>query len=502
MGWNCAGRMHTSHEASARRREWFHDAAATKAMALRSCRRRSSESSSSCRASTSEKSLAAEVQDDFVLVRDARGELVYFDNAATSHKPGVVLDAVRSFYERENSNVHRGVHALSVAATERYERARASVARFINCRSPMEPSGEESSTSGAPAMGTTTVAPADGYIVFTRGATEAINLVANAWAATALSPGDEIVLSVAEHHSNIVPWQMVAARTGAVLRFVPLERGNARIDMHALREMVSSRTRLIALPHVSNVLGSLVDVQEVVAIARSQGAAGGNGGGDRCRVLLDACQSVPHMPVDVAALGVDWLVASGHKMCAPTGIGFLFGTAEVMDGMGPFMGGGEMIADVHLEHSTYAPPPARFEAGTPAIAEAVGLGEACEYLTRIGMDRVHAYESELARRLYDSLAGRVGVSVYGPSEDRAALCAFNVDGVHASDIAAVLDVSGVAIRSGHHCCQPLHRALGVSASARASLHFYNTDDEVDVFAEKLDEAVRFFTSPSTTTTFM
>ena len=445
--------------------------------------------------SASPRSLGAEVLDDFALVRDAKGKLVYFDSAATSHKPGVVLDAVRRFYERENSNVHRGVHALSVLATERYEHARASVAKLINCSSPLAAHGLENRRSAGATVASGTSSPrepADGYVVFTRGATEAINLVANAWAASTLKPGDEVVLSVAEHHSNIVPWQMIAARTGAVLRFVPLEEGNARIDMHALREIVSEKTRLIALPHVSNVLGSVLDVQEVVSIAHSVSAQGG----EKCRVLLDACQSVPHMPVDVAELGVDWLVASGHKMCAPTGIGFLFGTAEVMDGMGPYMGGGEMIADVHLEASTYAPPPARFEAGTPAIAEAVGLGEACEYLMRIGMDRIHAYESELAEQLYDRLSARDGVNVYGPSSDRAALCAFNVDGVHASDIAAVLDVSGVAIRSGHHCCQPLHRALGVPASARASMHFYNTPDEVDIFAEKLDDAVRFFTSAS------
>ena len=475
--------------------------------------------------------IADEVRADFPLIEGLRrgsveGAPIYFDNAATSQKPAAVLAAVQRFYEHDNSNVHRGVHSLSQRATDRYEAARASVARLINCKSPLE---GELASGGASAGG-----GADGYVVFTRGATEAINLVAYSWATNVLQRGDEIVLSVAEHHSNIVPWQLVAKKTGAVLRFVSLTEGGEEIDMKDLRAKVNEKTRcvssprppspripcttatcamtisgcctfvpvflsvlspltdslslclnppshrppcsplqphahtharthacrhccrLISLPHVSNVLGSVLDVEEVVSIA--DGVRGGAESGRRCKVLLDACQSVPHMRVDAEALGVDWLVASGHKMCAPTGIGFLYGRADVMDSMQPFMGGGEMIRDVFLEESTFAPPPARFEAGTPAIGEAVGLGEACEYLMRIGMDRIHAYECDIAARLYHKLEAIDGVRIYGPRPNagafhRAALCSFNVDGVHATDLAQILDMNGVAIRSGHHCCQ-------------------------------------------------
>ncbi|KAF8071197.1 NFS2 [Scenedesmus sp. PABB004] len=387
--------------------------------------------------------------------------LVYLDNAATSQKPVAVLDAMETYYRTYNSNVHRGVHHLSARATTAYEDARAKVAAFIGAASPAE-------------------------VVFTRNATEAINLVAHTWGAANLGPGDEVILSVAEHHSNLVPWQMVAQRTGAVLKHVGLTQDTQELDMDHLRELVTPRTKLISLVHVSNMLGAVLDVEAVVEAARRVGA----------RVLLDACQSVPHMPIDVRALGVDWIVASGHKAMAPTGIGFLWGRAEVLESMPPWMGGGEMIQDVFLDHSTYAAPPARFEAGTPSIAEAIGLGAACDYLSGVGMGRVHAYEAEIGGYLYDRLAALDKVTIYGPppsaKRGRAALAAFNVGGLHATDVSTLLDTAGVAVRSGHHCTQPLHRHLGIPASARASAYIYNTPAEVDLFIDALKETIDFF----------
>lgn len=316
------------------------------------------------------KTLGEVTRGDFpILHQDVHGKpLVYLDNAATSQKPQIVIDALDDYFSGYNSNVHRGVHALSARATTAYEDARQKVARFVNASSPEE-------------------------IVFTRNASEAINLVAYTWGLSTLKPGDEIVLSVTEHHSNIVPWQLIAAKTGAVLRFAELTPDTQEIDIAQVRQLVNPRTKLVSLVHVSNALGCVLPVAEVVALARAVGA----------KVLLDACQSVPNMPVDVQSLGADWIVASGHKMCGPTGIGFLWGTSEVLHSMPPWMGGGEMIQDVFLDHSTYAEPPSRFEAGTPAIAEAIGLGAACDYLSGLGMERVHAYEKELGTYLYNQV---------------------------------------------------------------------------------------------------
>ena len=327
-------------------------------------------------------------------------------------------------------------------------------------------------------------AETDREIVFTRNASEAVNLVAYTWGMANLKPGDEVVVSVLEHHSNLVPWQLVCEKTGATLRHVGLAADGSGIDMEELASVVSDKTALIATAHVSNVLGCELPVAEVVRLGRSVGA----------KILLDACQSVPHMPVDVQALGVDWIVASGHKMCGPTGIGFLWGRMDVLETMPPWMGGGEMIQDVFMDHSTYAAPPSRFEAGTPAIAEAIALGAACDYMMKIGMDRVHAYEVEIGGYLYDELSKVDGVTIYGPtpSQGRASLCAFNVEGLHANDVCTLLDQAGVATRSGHHCTQPLHRYLGIPASARASLYIYNTKEEVDVFITSLKDTVAFF----------
>lgn len=406
-------------------------------------------------------SLGAEVRGDFPLISAPDQSVVYLDSAATSQKPAAVLDAMQRYYLEYNSNVHRGVHALSARATDEYEAARGKVARFINAASERE-------------------------LVWTRNASEAINLVAYAWGLDNLAEGDEVLLTVMEHHSNLVPWQLIAERTGCVLKHGRLGEDGA-LDLEHMRSLVTPRTKLVAMAHVSNTLGCVNPVTEVVEAAKAVGA----------RVLLDACQSVPHMPVDVQALGADWLVASGHKMCGPTGIGFLWGSMEVLEEMSPFMGGGEMIQDVYLSHSTYAEPPLRFEAGTPAICEAIALGAACDYLTAIGMDRVHQYETALGRYLYDRLSTVEGIDIVGPTCDapggRAALAAFTSDVAHATDISTILDqTANVAVRSGHHCTQPLHRELGVNATARASLYIYNTPEEVDTFVAALEETLAFF----------
>eukprot|EP00933_Yihiella_yeosuensis_P040191 TRINITY_DN34430_c0_g1_i1.p1 TRINITY_DN34430_c0_g1~~TRINITY_DN34430_c0_g1_i1.p1 ORF type:complete len:543 (-),score=93.38 TRINITY_DN34430_c0_g1_i1:235-1659(-) len=383
--------------------------------------------------------------------------LVYLDNAATSQKPKQVLEEMERFYRQDNSNVHRGMHALSMRSTEAFEGARAKIAKFVNA----EP--EE--------------------IVFTRNATEAINVVARSWGSANIGSGDEILLSVMEHHSNLVPWQILAQATGAKLRHVHL-KPNGTLDMEEFSRLLGPKTKLVALCHVSNVLGCVAPVDEVVKRAHAVGA----------RVLLDACQSVPHMPVDVKKLGADWLVASSHKMCGPTGVGFLWGRADVLRSSPPFLGGGEMIDQVGLDSSTYNDIPFRFEAGTPAFAEAVALGAACDYLSKIGMEAVAAREHELTAYLWRRVSELPGVTMYGPSPDeqpdRASLVCFNVEGCHANDLACLVDQeTGVAMRSGHHCTQPLHAELGIAASARLSAYFYNTFEEIDVAVEALKDAI-------------
>ncbi|WOD39488.1 SufS family cysteine desulfurase [Nodosilinea sp. E11] len=410
-----------------------------------------------------ELSLAAKVRADFpILHQEVNGyPLVYLDNAATSQKPRAVLEALQHYYQRDNANVHRGVHNLSARATDAYEQARDKVAAFVKASSRDE-------------------------IVFTRNASEAINLVAYAWGMTSLQPGDEIILSVMEHHSNLVPWQFVAQRTGAVLKFVELTADQG-FNLEQYRGLVNDKTRLVAVNHVSNTLGCINPVEDIIAIAHRHGA----------KVLIDGCQSAPHMALDLPAMGCDWFVASGHKMCAPTGIGFLYGKLEVLQAMPPFMGGGEMIADVFLDHSTYAELPHKFEAGTPAIAEAIALGAAVDYLSAIGMDTIAAYEHELTAYLYQQMQTIPDVILYGPAPQadgsgRAALATFTVDGVHAQDLSTLLDQSGIAIRSGHHCTQPLHRMLGTDSTARASLYFYNTKAEIDSFIVALKDTIEFF----------
>ena len=414
---------------------------------------------------TQEKTLASQVREDFpILHQEVNGKsLVYLDNAATSQKPLLVLDTIRNYYEGYNANVHRGAHHLSAKATDAYEAARDKVTQFINAKSREE-------------------------IVFTRNATEAINLVAYSWGMNNLQPGDEIILSVMEHHSNIIPWQFVAQKTGAVLKFVELTPEET-FDLEQFKKLLSDKTKLVSLVHVSNTLGCINPVEEICQLAHVNGA----------KVLIDGCQSLPHMPVDVRKIDCDWLVASGHKMCAPTGIGFLYGKLDNLQSMPPFLGGGEMIADVFLDHSTYAGLPHKFEAGTPAIGEAIALGAAIDYLNSIGMDKIYAYESELTGYLFEQLGKIPELRIYGPKPNingygRAALASFTAGEVHPNDLSTLLDNEGVAIRSGHHCTQPLHRILDAPGTARASLSFYNTREEIDIFIKALRETLDFFSS--------
>ncbi len=421
----------------------------------------------------------ARIRADFPIlartVRDGR-PLVYLDSGATSHKPRQVLDAERDFYERTNAAVHRGAHQLSEEGTDAYESARARIAAFIGAQPEQ--------------------------VVFTRNATEALNLLAYAFSNTAsgggggmpragtarsrfdLGPGDEVLITEMEHHANLVPWQELCRRTGATLRWIPVT-ADGQLDLTHLDELLTERTRVLAFTHVSNVLGTVNPVRELADRAHAVGAL----------VVLDACQSVPHLPIDVTALGVDALAFSGHKMLGPLGVGVLWARPEVLDEMPVFLTGGSMIETVTMEGSTYAPVPQKFEAGVPVAAQAVGLAAACDYLCALGMDRVHAHESALARRLLSGLAERPWVRVIGPTDpsvDRGSVVAFEVDGVHAHDVGQILDDQGVAVRVGHHCAWPLHRALGVAASTRASFAAYNTPEEVDALLTALDRVPAIF----------
>ncbi len=391
-------------------------------------------------------------------------QLIYFDSAATSQKPKQVIDKLSSYYNTINSNVHRGAHTLSQRATTEYEAARDKVKTFINAKSRNE-------------------------IIFTSGATEAINLVAATYGRANIQEGDEILISELEHHSNIVPWQMLAQEKGAVLKYFPIDTENQCLDFdnETLNNLITSKTKIVSIQHVSNVLACIHPIETIVAKVKERASK-------ECKIMLDACQSIPHMAVDVQSLGVDFIAASGHKMCAPTGIGFLWGKEDILNSMPPYMGGGEMIDEVYMTHSTFALAPARFEAGTPPIAQAIGLGAAIDYLNSIGgIERVHKYEQELGGYLLKRMKEVEGITVLGPElgVDRAAIVAFVCDNVHPSDLSTFLDMEGVAIRAGHHCCQPLHRALGYSHSARASLYFYNTKEEIDSFISILKETLSF-----------
>jgi cysteine desulfurase/selenocysteine lyase len=384
--------------------------------------------------------------------------LVYLDSAATSQKPRVVLEALQRYYEEYNANVHRGLYRIAEQATLAYEEARAKVAAFVGGR-PEE-------------------------LVFTRGTTEAINLVAYAWGDAYVRPGDEILVTEMEHHSNLVPWQLLAQRRGARLRVLRVRPEDGTLDLDSLDQLLTERTRMVAVTHQSNVVGTINPVRHIADRAHAVGAV----------VLVDGAQSVPHMPVRVDELGCDFLAFSGHKMCGPTGIGALWGRRELLDSMPPFHGGGEMIERVDLERSTYKDPPHRFEAGTPNIADAIALGVAVDFLRSVGMEAVREHEKALVRYALAQLAEVAGVRVYGPTdpERRGGAVAFTLEGVHPHDVAQVLDGEGVCVRAGHHCAQPLHRALGVAATARASVYLYNTPEDVDALVRGLERVRSFF----------
>ncbi|HET9251907.1 MAG TPA: cysteine desulfurase [Candidatus Eisenbacteria bacterium] len=401
----------------------------------------------------------AAIRRDFpILERTVYGKpLIYLDSTATTQKPRQVLETEDRYYRTYNANIHRGVYRIAEEATEAYEDARGKIARFVNARSARE-------------------------IVFTRGTTESVNLVANAWGRSNVRQGDVILLTEMEHHSNLVPWQLLATAQGATIRYIPVD-GQGRLDLSGLDRLLEGPVRIVALAHVSNVLGTINPVHEIVRRAHAVGA----------KVLLDAAQSVPHMPVDVRGIDCDFLAFSGHKMLAPTGIGALYGKHDVLDAMPPFLGGGEMIREVRLEGSTWNDVPFRFEAGTMNIAGTIAFGAAVDYLSEIGMEAVHAHGGELVQAAFRTLQAIPGVTIYGPpAGERGAIVSFTVDDIHAHDVAAVLDREGVAVRAGHHCAMPLHRKLGIAASARASFHVYNAAGDLERLGEGVRKAKQIF----------
>ena len=416
----------------------------------------------------------ARIKKDFpILSRTVRGghPLVYLDSAATSQKPECVLDAERAFYETSNAAVHRGAHQLAEEATQAYEDARAAIAGFVG---------------GAPED-----------LIFTKNATEGINLVSYAFSnATAesawggapdprfiLKPGDSILVTEMEHHANLIPWQQVCARTGASLRWIPLTE-DGRLDLADLGSLIDSSTKMVSVVHQSNILGTINPVRQIMDAAHAVGALG----------LVDACQSVPHMPVNVDELGADFVTWSGHKMLGPTGIGLLWGRAEVLSGMSPFLSGGSMIESVYMDHSTFAPAPNRFEAGVPMVAQSVGLARAVTYLDDLGMDAVHAHETELTAYALKALEQVSGVQIIGPANnvDRGSAISFTVEGIHPHDVGQILDSEGVAVRVGHHCAWPPCRRLGVPATTRISTYIYNDSSDIDVAIAAIETAQRYF----------
>jgi cysteine desulfurase / selenocysteine lyase len=398
------------------------------------------------------------VRHDFPILRERVHDkpLVYLDNAATTQKPQTVIDRLTTFYAHENANVHRGVHLLSERATDAYEDARRTVCRFLNAADPRE-------------------------VVFVRGTTEAINLVAQSYGRSQVGPGDEILITTMEHHSNIVPWQMLCEQTGARLRVVPItDAGELRLD--AYEAALSERTKIVAVVHVSNALGTINPVAEIVRLAHGRGIP----------VLVDGAQAVAHMLVDVRRLDCDFYTFSGHKIFGPTGIGVLYAKAPLLEAMPPYQGGGDMISSVTFERTLYNVLPYKFEAGTPNIAGAIGLAAALDYVDAIGLDRINAYERELLAYGTDALSQIAGLRLTGTAADKAGILAFALEGVHPHDIGTILDRQGIAIRTGHHCCQPLMDRLGVPATARASLALYNTREEIDALAAALDTVREVF----------
>ena len=405
------------------------------------------------------------IRQDFpILTRRVHGKpLVYLDNAATTQKPRQVIDALVAYYSRYNANIHRGIHTLAEEATAAYEAVREHAARFVRAPSPRT-------------------------VVFTRNTTESINLFANAWGRTRLTPGDQILLSEMEHHSNLVPWQLLAKATGAALAFIPID-DDGRLRLETLDALLTTRTKLVSITHMSNVLGTINPIERIAERAHARGAL----------VFVDAAQSVPHLALDVQRLGCDALAFSSHKMLGPTGVGVLYAREELLESMDPFLGGGEMIADVQLTSSTWNEIPWKFEAGTPNIADVIAFGEALAYLERVGMESVRAHERALTAYALERLAEIDGIALYGPrgnGEERGGVVSFNLEGLHPHDVGTVLDAEGVAIRAGHHCAKPLMRRLGVAATARASFYLYNTPEEVDRLVEAIRAAQAFFNRPA------
>jgi len=383
--------------------------------------------------------------------------LVYLDSTATSQKPLAVIEAMNTYYRRSNANIHRGVHTLAEEATALYEEAREKIARFIN-------------------------APSARQIIYTRNTTEAINLVAYSWARANLKAGDLVILTEMEHHSNLVPWQMLQAERGIELDFIPVTEAGL-LDLDAYQTLLTRTPKLVAFTHMSNVLGTINPAADIIRLAHAAGAV----------TLVDAAQSVPHLKVDVQALDADFLAFSAHKMCGPTGIGALYGKADLLEAMPPFLGGGDMIKEVKLR--TFRPNslPHKFEAGTPAIAEAVGFGAAVDYLTSIGMDAIAAHEHEITAYAIERLEEIPGIKVFGPHANyKGGVAAFTLDGIHPHDVAQILDKNGIAIRAGHHCAQPLHEKFGIPATSRASFYLYNTKEEVDLLVNGIYEVKQMF----------
>ena len=385
--------------------------------------------------------------------------LIYLDHAATSQKPSTVIESLKNYYSKENANVHRGAHQLSAKATEAFEAARVITANFIDANSSKE-------------------------IIYTRNATESINLVAHSWGESNLKKGDEIIISLMEHHSNIVPWQLLAKKNGCIIRYIEITP-NGELDLADLKNKITNKTKILSIVHISNALGTCNSIREITEIAHSKGVL----------VMVDACQSLAHQSVSVKSLNIDFLAGSAHKLCGPTGIGFLWSREEILEDMSPFLGGGEMIQNVFLEHSDWADLPYKFEAGTPAIGEAIGMGKALNYLKEIGLENIKDWEKHLTSYLFEKLKGINQIQLLGPSpelqENRGALATFVIDGIHSNDIATLLDQSGICIRSGHHCCQPLHRYLGINSSVRASMSFTTEIQEIDYFIDELKLAIDF-----------
>ncbi len=399
------------------------------------------------------------IRDDFpALNQRVNGRpLVYLDNAATTQKPRAVIDALTRFYERDNANVHRGLHALSMRATDDFEGARARVAKFINAAAPEE-------------------------IVFTRGTTESINLVAASWGGAHLGPGDAILITEMEHHSNLVPWQLVAKRTGATLRYLPVTGDETLLDLAQLDRLLTPDVKIFAFTHISNTLGVVNPAADLCARARKAGIV----------TVVDAAQSIGHMPVDVREIGCDFLAFSGHKMAGVTGIGALYGRRELLDAMPPWQGGGGMITSVDFFESRWKPSPERFEAGTPNFADAVALGAACDYLDALGRAEIQRHDSGLARQAYEKLGALPGIRLLGPHGERGGLVSFAFTDVHAHDVVTFADQDGIALRGGHHCNQPLMKKLGLTGTTRASFYAYNTAEEIDLLVASLHRTVKFF----------